>query len=151
MKSWLSFLLPVDEYKEKRILYFFSEGAVILIVFLVGIFISNEYLNLNIAFVLLFLIATFFFYVSGRYIISGIEYTDIVTEQEYKKEISAIVNRTIIFVIIFIMLYLIFANVPSSRNAWFKLLGTLSIGSIAMFFASFISLNRSYKRNKELL
>lgn len=151
MKSWVSFLIPDDEYKEKRMLYFFSEGAIILFISLIVMIISNKYFNLSVEFVLLFLIAIFLFYVSGRYIISGIEYTDIVTEQAYKKEVRVIFNRTIVFVVIFISTYLIFVNVPSSRNEWFEILGLLSSFCIVMFFSSFISLKCSYKKNKKLL
>lgn len=151
MKSWVSFLIPNDEYKEKRMLYFLSEGAIILFISLIVMIICNKYYNLSVEIVLLSLIAIFLFYVSGRYIISGIEYTDIATEQSYKNEVRVIFNRTIVFVVIFISLYLIFVNVPTSRNEWFDILGLLSSVSIVMFLSSFISLKRSYKKNKELL
>ncbi|MDX8363444.1 DUF3278 domain-containing protein [Cytobacillus sp. IB215316] len=151
MKSWVSFLVSDDEYKEKRMLYFFSEGAIILFISLIVMIISNKYFNISVEFVLLFLIAIFLFYVSGRYIMSGIEYTDIATEQAYKKEIRFIFTRTIVFVAIFISVYLIGVNVPSSRNEWFEILGLLLSVSIVRFLSSFISLNRSYKKNKELL
>ncbi|MEL4027147.1 hypothetical protein NST89_00615 [Caldifermentibacillus hisashii] len=99
MKSWISFLLPNDEYKEKKMLYFFSEGAIILFLSLIVMIICNKYFNLDVETVLLAAIAIFLFYVSGRYIISGIEYADITTESAYRKELRVIFIRTIGFVV----------------------------------------------------
>lgn len=59
MRSWISFLLPNDEYKEKRILYFFSEGAIILLLILAGMLILNNYVNLDAKTSLLLPIAIF--------------------------------------------------------------------------------------------
>lgn len=151
MKSWLSFFLPNDEYKEKKMLYFMSEGAIILFFSLIVMIVCNKYFNLEVETVLLLAIAIFLFYVLGRYIISGIEYTDISTEKEYRKELRVIFIRTIGFVVIFITLYLFFINVPSSFNKWIEILALLICVSIGWFLSSYISLKRSYKKNKELL
>lgn len=151
MKSWISFLLPNDEYKEKKMLYFFSEGAIILFLSLIVMIICNKYFNLDVETVLLAALATFLFYVSGRYIVSGIEYTDISTERAYRKELRVIFIRTIRFVVIFMALYLIFINVPTRLDKWFEILGLLISISVVWFLSSYISLKRSYKKNKELL
>ena len=37
MKTWIHFLLPDDEYKEKKIMAFLAEGAIILLLSLIGI------------------------------------------------------------------------------------------------------------------
>lgn len=151
MKSWISFLLPNDEYKEKKMLYFFSEGAVILFLSLIVMMICNKYFHLDVEIVLLVAIAIFLFYVSGRYIVSGIEYTDISTERAYKKELKVISIRTIGFVVIYLVCYLIFINLPKNFNDWFEILSLLIGISIIWFLSSYISLKRSYKKNKELL
>lgn len=151
MKSWVSFFLPNDEYKEKKMLYFLSEGAIILFLSLIVMIVCNKYFNLDVETVLLLNIAIFLFYVSGRYIVSGIEYTDISTEREYRKELRVIFIRTIGFVVIFMTLYLIFINVPSSLNEWFEISGLLISVSVVWFLSNYISLKRSYKKNKELL
>lgn len=151
MKSWISFLLPNDEYKEKKMLYFFSEGAIILFLSLIVMIICNKYFNLDVETVLLAALAIFLFYVSGRYIVSGIEYTDISTERAYRKELRVIFIRTIRFVVIFMALYLIFINVPTRLDKWFEILGLLISISVVWFLSSYISLKRSYKKNKELL
>ncbi|WP_041096494.1 hypothetical protein [Bacillus badius] len=151
MKSWISFLLPNDEYKEKKMLYFFSEGAITLFLSLIVMIICNKYFNLDVETVLLAALAIFLFYVSGRYIVSGIEYTDISTERAYRKELRVIFIRTIRFVVIFMALYLIFINVPTRLDKWFEILGLLISISVVWFLSSYISLKRSYKKNKELL
>lgn len=151
MKSWISFLLPNDEYKEKKMLYFFSEGAIILFLSLIVMIICNKYFNLDVETVLLAAIAIFLFYVSGRYIISGIEYADITTESAYRKELRVIFIRTIGFVVIFMICYLIFTNSLKNLDEWFEILSLLIGVSVIWFLSSYISLKRSYKKNKELL
>ncbi|KIO65993.1 hypothetical protein B4064_2398 [Caldibacillus thermoamylovorans] len=151
MKSWISFLLPNDEYKEKKMLYFFSEGAIILFLSLIVMIICNKYFNLDVETVLLAAIAIFLFYVSGRYIVSGIEYADITTESAYRKELRVIFIRTIGFVVIFMICYLIFTDFPKNLDEWFEILSLLIGVSVIWFLSSYISLKRSYKKNKELL
>ncbi len=151
MKPWISYFLPNDEYKEKKMLYFLSEGGIILFLSLFVMIACTKYFNLEGNTVLLLSIAIFLFYVSGRYIVSGIEYTDVSTEREYRKELRVISIRTIGFVVIFMTLYLIFINIPSSLNKWIEIFGLLIGVSVVMFLSNYISLNRSYKKNKELL
>lgn len=151
MKSWISFLLPNDEYKEKKMLYFFSEGAIILFLSLIVMIICNKYFNLDVETVLLAAIAIFLFYVSGRYIVSGIEYADITTESAYRKELRVIFIRTIEFVVIFMICYLIFTNFPKNLDEWFEILSLLLGVSVIWLLSSYISLKRSYKKNKKLL
>ena len=154
MKSWISFLLPNDEYKEKKILYFMSEGSIVLVISLMFIFISSRYIpyfQIDLEFSLFLSIFIFIGYVFLRYIISGIEYTEIATQHSYKKEIKNIFRNTCNFVVSFILLYLIFTDVPSNRKEWIEIIGLfLSVGFI-WFFTSYISLKKSYKKNKDLL
>lgn len=153
MKSWISFLMPDDEYKEKKMLYFLAEGAVLLFLFLVIMIISSNFISLKTSIILLAGIAIFLFYTLGRYILSGIEYTDVSTEKEYKKALRALKSRTASFVILFGICYLIYEITSESpyKASWYAFLGmVISVGLLSFLF-DFISLKRSYKKNKELL
>ncbi|MBM7602431.1 uncharacterized protein YacL [Metabacillus crassostreae] len=151
MKSWISFLLPNDEYKEKRVLYFFAEGALILFISQIIMLICTKFFNISAELALLVSVAIFLFYVTARYIISGIEYTDITTERSYKREIKNICIKTCGFVVIYIVLYLIIVDIPSNLIGWMEIIGLLVSIGIVWFFTNYISLNRSYKKNKELI
>lgn len=153
MKSWVSIFMPKDEYKEKRMLYFFSEGAILLVLFLAIMLISNNFIGLNTGVILFASIVIFNFYVLGRYILSGMEYSDIATEKEYKKAVRALKSRTASFVVLFAVFYLIYEIVSSSpyQASWFQFLGAVISVGIVSFVFDFISLKRSYKKNKELL
>lgn len=146
MKSWISFLLPKDEYKEKMMLYFYFEGVMILLLSLIGMVIYNHYFDISVMNTLLISIVIFLFYIAGRYIMSGIAYTDVTTYQRYKKEVKETISHIIIFFIL-MSLYLIIVGL----NKWIEVLSlALSIG-IVWFLADFISLKRSYNKNKDLL
>lgn len=151
MKSWISFLIPNDEYKEKRILYFFSEGGILLFLCLIVAVFCNKYFNISEGTLLLFPIAIFLCYITTRYITSGIEYTDIVTDYAYKKEIKIILTRTSSFVVGFLLFYILLVGVPRNLDEWIEIIGLLFFVILLWFFSSFISLNKSYKKNKELL
>ncbi|WP_449537753.1 hypothetical protein [Ferdinandcohnia sp. Marseille-Q9671] len=151
MKSWITFLLPTDEYKEKRILYFFSEGAIILLLSLVLLVIGNRFLNIDVETALLVATGFFLFYVLGRYIISGIEYTEVATKDSYKKETKQIFGKTFRFAGIFLLLFFLFDGLPRDKNQWIDHIGIVATASLLWFFISYLSLRRSYKKNKELL
>lgn len=152
MRSWLSFLLPVDEYRKKKALYFLSEGSVILLLFLTGAFIINKYapkLQLDLELILFFSIWLFIGYVFLRYIISGMEYTDISTEQAYKRQLKVIATKSCGFAIMFNLLYLIFI-LPHNNGEWFDVLGLSITAGVILFSLDYISLKKSYKVNKSL-
>ncbi|MDZ5710767.1 DUF3278 domain-containing protein [Jeotgalibacillus haloalkalitolerans] len=151
MKTWISILLPDDEYKEKKIMAFLAEGSIILLITLIGMTFLNQFLNIDAETVLLISIGVFVLYVSGRYITSGIEYTDVASDKAYKKERKLILIRTFSFTTIFIVLYIPLVHFPSSRGEWMEILGLLTTAALFMFLSSYISLKRSYRKNKELL
>ncbi|WP_042150021.1 hypothetical protein [Paucisalibacillus sp. EB02] len=132
-------------------LYFLAEGAILLFLSLVVMVICNQFLSINTGTALLILVAIFLFYVSGRYILSGIEYTNIATESSYKKEIKHILTKTVSFVLMYIVLYLVFSGIPANKTEWVEIIGLLISVGLVWFFTSFISLKRSYNKNKELL
>ena len=151
MKTWISFLLPDDEYKEKKMLHFLAEGGFLLFLFLIGMTILNQFYNIGSTTTLLLSILFFIVYVGARYILSGIEYTDVVNEKAYKRELKLLITKTTSFVIIFTLLYVVFVEFPSTWGGWFELLGMLFTVTLLWFMTSFISLKRSYKKNKDLM
>ena len=151
MKSWISFLMPVDEYKEKRMLYFFAEGGILLFLSLVLMMIGNKYFSIDVEFILLSAIILFILYVFARYIVAGIEYTEVATEMAYKKELRVILVKSSTFLVGYTLLYLLFVGIPSSQSDWINLIGVSLCTSIVMFLINYISLKRSYNKNKELL
>lgn len=154
VKSWVSILLPDDEYKERKILYFLAEGSIILLVFLLisfGLHVVNPHWNFGIKVVTGSGIAIFACYVMFRYTFSGIEYTDIGTEKEYTKEKGLITFKSITFVVIFFVFISLFNGLPNSGEQWFEIIGLLASVGIAMFLINYISLKRSYKKNKDLV
>ncbi|GGP13248.1 hypothetical protein [Oceanobacillus neutriphilus] len=150
MKSWISFLMPDDEYKEKKMLYFLAEGAVLLFLFLVIMIICSNFISLDTGVILLAGIAIFLFYILGRYTLSGIEYTDIATEKEYKRALRALKSRTASFVVLFGIGYLVYTMASNEAN-WYDFFGMVISVGIISFLLEFISLKKSYKKNKELL
>ncbi|WP_071459389.1 hypothetical protein [Bacillus massilinigeriensis] len=153
MNSWLSFLLPDDEYREKKTLYFLSEGSIILLLFLSGVFIINRYiprLQIDLEFSIFIAIWIFIGYVFLRYIISGMEYTDISTDGTYKSKLKVIIIKSCGFVMIFNLVYSVFI-LPNSISEWFEIIAVSIIGGLILFLLDYISLKKSYKKNKVLL
>lgn len=153
MKSWLSFLLPNDEYREKKALYFLSEGSVVLLLFLSGIFIIDKYvqsLQIDIELSLFIAIWLFIGYVFLRYILAGMEYTDVSTERAYKRQLKVVLTKSFGFVIIFNLVYFVFM-LPNLNSEWFEIIAISVIGALILFSLDYISLKKSYKKNRELL
>ncbi|WP_257348714.1 DUF3278 domain-containing protein [Pseudalkalibacillus decolorationis] len=153
-KSWISFLLPDDEYKEKKMLYFMAESAVLLAVALfiyalitnVELYGSSETGTLaGLSFV--FLTG----YVLVRYTFSGIEYTDIVGHNSYQKEKKTILFRSLMFLITFLVASIILKGIPADMEELLDLLGPSILAAVFMYFWNYISLKRSYQKNKDLL
>lgn len=154
MKSWISFLLPNDEYKEKKLLYFIAEGASLLIAALLLIFISNRYisiLKIDLEFTLFLAIALFVSYVFFRYILSGLEYPETVTQASYKKELVNIFMKSAIFAFLFMVISLITTGLPNNLSEWIAIIGLSLTTGFFWFLFSYISLKKSYTKNKELL
>lgn len=151
MRTWLSFLLPKDEYKQNRIVYFFAEGGILLFLSLIIMIVIHNFITLTVELVMLIAVVVFSFYVFGRYIFSGIEYADVATEKAYKKEIKNILVKTSIFLLLFFIGTIMIIGLPSSIHNWFDTLFLAILTGFLWFITSFVSLKRSYKKNKELL
>lgn len=151
MKSWISFLLPDDEYKEKKLLFFIAEGATILILYLIAMSISSQFFQISAKPTIVIAICIFVFYVFSRYILSGIEYTDIATKGDYKKQLRVTRIKSIGFVVLFLSLQVLFANFPSNLNEWVDIIGLSVSGGIVLFIFEYLSIKRSYEKNKDLV
>ncbi|WP_019376664.1 hypothetical protein [Virgibacillus halodenitrificans] len=139
--------LPDDEYREKMMLYFFGESAIILLLSPVGLIIYSNYFDISVVNALLISILIFLLYITGRYVASGIEYTDVTTDKAYKKVLKILVIRVIGFFVILISVYLLLEG----PDKWLRLILLTLSASIIWFFISLISLKRSYNKNKNLL
>src|SRR5690606_2343311 len=134
-----------------RILYFLAEAAILLIVSLIVISIMNLYVNINVEVLLLISISIFLLYVTGRYIFSGIEYTEVATEKAFKKQKMKLISNTFGFLLAFIAIYFLLEGIPDNRSDWVETIGLFATLAVVSFIINFISLKRSYRKNKELL
>ncbi|TRZ38013.1 hypothetical protein CEQ21_21615 [Niallia circulans] len=157
MKSWLTYFLPNDEYKEKQMLVFIAEGAILQIFIVILMLIASNFLTfIQADTILLVSSMIFLLYVTARFILSGMEYADITTERAYKKELRAILIKTSVFVsfTLFILGLITIFNVSvllTNDQNWFAFLVLIICTSFFMCSANYISLKRSFRKNKELL
>ncbi|MGN8647549.1 hypothetical protein ACTNEO_15455 [Gracilibacillus sp. HCP3S3_G5_1] len=151
MKTWISFLLPNDEYKERRLLYFYAEGAILLVISLLLAFIFANYIVLDFQLFILIALGIYGLYVMIRYSLSGMEYTEVDNQKAYKRELKVLSIKTTSFVIIFFSLYLLFVEFPNELRDLYNLIGLLCLVSLLWFMIGFISLKSSYQKNKKLV
>ncbi|RPJ95756.1 DUF3278 domain-containing protein [Rummeliibacillus sp. TYF005] len=149
MKSWLNFLSS-DEYKQRQILIFIAEAAflqMILSIILLVIYSLNGG-NPIIFIAIPFFI--FFIYILIRYIWSGIEYTDIFAEKQYKKKKRNIFIQSLFFLILLFISYMFILGVPKSNSDKFDMIVPILLIGILIYIINRISLKRSYKKNKNM-
>ncbi|MGM7636952.1 DUF3278 domain-containing protein [Bacillus sp. Hm123] len=147
-KSWISIFLPDDEYKERKVLFFLAESAVIMFLLLFGLLISQSVMSnfeLDPFIALLIPFAVSLYYMLIRYMLSGIEFSDVMTEQAFKRKKRLAILQSIAFFGFFTIAAFIFGM----RN-W-DAVGQATLAAIFLFLMNYISLRRSYRKNKELL
>ncbi|MDQ0208820.1 hypothetical protein [Alkalicoccobacillus murimartini] len=149
MNSWISFLLPVDEYKRERILYFLGEAGLLLLIYLIVMILLTTWSAISISAntISLLGIALFSVYTMLRYIFSGIEFTDIATKEDYQKHKKVIRVKSIGFGAMFLITYLFIEGI----NEWIQIIGVSLIAATFLFLVNYISLKKSYLRNKDLI
>lgn len=153
MKSWLSIFLPNDEYKEKRVLYFLAESAIILLAISFIFLAVKRFYPINQVsdeIVVAALSGLVIMYTIIRYMVSGIEYSNVFNKTEYKKEVKSIGFQSLKFAILFSVIYLLFTGSPEAKEGWVDLLGLSSLIWTFMFFLNYFSLKHSFKKNGEL-
>jgi hypothetical protein len=148
--SWLSLFLPEDEYKEKRILYFLGESAILgLCVSLLFLIVSYIYplrlieMNMFVSFVVVGQVI----YIFLRYIFSGMEYTDTFSNKDYKREMKKIFFQSLTFTLVFFVLYVLISGLPQEQPQWRDVIGFPILSGFLMFLINFISLKSSYRKN----
>ncbi|GAK04982.1 hypothetical protein JCM19037_3443 [Geomicrobium sp. JCM 19037] len=151
MNSWISYLLPKDEYKSTKVVHFLAEGGVILLISTISMLLLSQYFfTINLSIALFVPVAIFLFYVTGRYIVSGIEFTEVDSEDSYKRELKVASLKSISFAILYSLLSLLYLGFPNNINDLMNLSGLLVLVGMFWFLANFISLKRSYTKNKAL-
>lgn len=152
IQSFLNVFLPEDEHKRARILYFMAEATFLSvgILLLVGTFkyVFNFVFDTEI-FVMLgpFVMMA---YVYLRYIFSGIEFTEVMSKGEYKQQRHVVVKRALAVGILFFLLSLFIKGIPTNSEELIDSLAISIIFSIFYFLFDFISLKRSFEKNRAL-
>src|SRR5699024_7648226 len=142
------------EYQEQRILYFIAEAAVLLVAFLfLYLFVNTFITELNITGEIIGLLSflLLFTYVMIRSFSSRIEYYKMATKSRFKKEKRAKLVSSLIFRAVFLIIYIIFKGFPSSGKEIFDIIMPAVFATFFFYLFQYISLNKSYKKNKELL
>lgn len=155
MRSFLNYLLPDDEYKRTRILYFLAESAVILAVGLLIFTGLNSYWfeigDFNLTFTLFLIYIFIIFYVYLRYIFSGIEFTSVYNKKQYKRERQLRVKTAFSSGVVFFLVNFFLKGIPTNLEEWLDIVGPSVLFIVFFILFDFISLKRSFKKNKELM
>ena len=153
-KTWIANLLSKDEYREKRFLYFVAESVLILSILLFLYLIVDSFLiDLNVPGDMMALISLGFLsiYILLRFTLTGIEYPEIATKARYKEEKRSKVYGSIRFGILFIIVYGVFKGIPANLQEVVNVIGPAILAAIFFFLLNYISLRKSYSKNRELL
>lgn len=135
IKSFLNFLLPDDEYKRIRIVYFIAEAAVILAVVLLLYTLFTSWFDWQSGegFVIAILSAFFILmYTFIRYIFSGMEHTNVVHREQFVKKKKSILFNALGVGFVFFVLNLIFEGFPNNWEEAMDIIGP------TIFFIIFI-------------
>ena len=153
-KTWIANLLSKDEYREKRFLYFVAESVLILGILLsLYLIIDSLFVALNVAGDMVALLSLGFLstYIILRSTLTGIEYPEVATLKKYKEERGSKIYGSIRFGLLFLILYGIFEGFPSNLQEVFNIVGPAILVAIFFFVLNYLSLRKSYRKNKELL
>ena len=157
MKTWLNYFLPEDEYKERQMLIFLAEAAVLQVILILILMMTSQFI-VPLAATLMLSICLFsiILYVGIRYIFSGIEYTNVCTEQQYKHEIKLLRKKSFSFMAIYLLLAVVFQFIGSAsffdtKESRFDFFVILAISGLFLFATQYISLRMSYEKNKNLV
>lgn len=153
-KTWLTYLLPKDEYREQRLLYFIAEAAVILVALLfIYLGINTLVSDLHFSGEMIGLLCFTFLvtYITIRSISSGIEYPEVATKTRFKQENRAKIFSSIIFGVIFLLIQIAFKGFPTNGAEIFDVVPITVLSALFFYLFQYISLRRSFKKNKELM
>ncbi|MCM3226964.1 hypothetical protein [Terribacillus saccharophilus] len=152
-KTWIRFLLPDDEYKRRNMLVYFAEAAILqliaMIVLLVTSRLKPSLIDSEIA--LLCLLFGTIAYIWIRYILSGMEFAEIMTEKAYRREKKQVMVKSLTYFLVFNGLILLYYALGKMSESLIEGLIVSSAGALLLFVTNFISLRRSYQKNRELI
>lgn len=152
-KTWIRFLLPDDEYKRRNMLVYFAEAAILQLIAMIMLLVISRLKPalIDSEFALLCLLFGTIAYIWIRYILSGMEFAEIMTEKAYRRERKVIVIKSTSFLLIM-----------CASTSSFYVFGTMSvpliegliltfIATLLLFLTNYVSLKRSYLKNRELI
>ncbi|MFB1097240.1 hypothetical protein [Terribacillus sp. JSM ZJ617] len=152
-KTWIRFLLPDDEYKRRNMLVYFAEAAILQLVVMIVLLVISRFdpFPINSVLVLLWMLFGTIAYIWIRYILSGMEFAEIMTEKAYRRERKVIVIKSTSFLLVMcagILFLYIFGmmSVPFIEGLMVPF-----IAALLLFITNYVSLRRSYQKNKELI
>ncbi|MEK4091750.1 hypothetical protein [Viridibacillus sp. FSL H8-0110] len=133
-------LLAQDEYRQQRTSRFIVESALFQLI--LSFIMIALYLNTEIKPLILLAIPVLFFliYIVLRYIISGIEYSEVFSKDEYMQMKKRNIFRSISFATVFAVMMIL---VKESIAVAF-------IAGVLWLIMDTISLSNSYRKNQEL-
>ncbi|WP_269317499.1 hypothetical protein [Exiguobacterium sp. KJ 601] len=152
-ESWVSMFLPNDEYKERQLLYFIAEAFVLFIGFLGVAVLLNRFLGIfstEFSYILLGVIAILSLYVWIRYILSGMEYANVVEKSEYKIELKKTIVSTSKFAVLFAGVGTVLKVTKIVEYSWMDLIGISTCAYVLLLVFQLSSFRLSLKKNREL-
>ncbi|MEG7283874.1 DUF6773 family protein [Bacillus sp. 0909A] len=147
------FFVFKDEYVEKKMTQFYGEAgfilaALMLIDFIIRGFVLQrdpmEYMVSGVGFVV------FAGYILIRYLLSGLEHPEIATEVTYRKKRKEIMAASLTTGVMFFIISILFTGYPHTLNEWLEALMLAILFFFFYFIINFLSLRRSFLKNKEL-
>lgn len=150
MKTWIRFMLPSDEYKQQKIIYMMAEGFLLTLISTVLVLCLNLITAIDLTFAAIIIIGMALVYVTVRYSLSGIEYTNVASKKAFQVERKTILKQSLMFAGIFTVLTAIITAV-NHTFAWIDLLALFILTFSFMYMLMYLSLKRSFKKNKEVL
>ncbi|ASB90340.1 hypothetical protein OZL92_19210 [Bacillus sonorensis] len=151
MMKWFA---SADEYIEKRMTQFFSEaGILIAVLLLMDVVIRGAVLRRDLSeyIVSAAVLGIYIVYVLFRYLLSGMEYTDIDNDGTYRKKRKQVLYGSIVWAAVVLFADIIFTGLPSGAREWGSLILFGLLVVLFCYLISLVSLNKSFKRNKDLL
>lgn len=152
-KTWIRFLIPDDEYKRRNMLVYFAEAAILQLIAMIVLLVTSRFkpslIDSEIA--LLCLPFGTIAYIWIRYILSGMEFAEIMTEKAYRREKKQVMVKSLTYFLVFNGLILLYYALGKMSVSLIEGLIVSSAGALLLFVTNFISLRRSYQKNRELI
>lgn len=152
-KTWIRFLIPDDEYKRRNMLVYFAEAAILQLIAMIVLLVTSRFkpslIDSEIA--LLCLLFGTIAYIWIRYILSGMEFAEIMTEKAYRRERKVIVIKSTSFLLIMCVSMLSFYAFGTMAVPLIEGIIVTFIAALLLFLTNYVSLKRSYQKNRELI